>query len=171
MMQHRHFSVSAPISTRQDILNLARLAGEIWREYFPPLIGRDQVEYMLAQFQSATAIEEQIVSGAIYAYILEKNKPIGYISVVQRSDDDTLFLSKFYLKQPYRGRGAGYIALCSIQDMARAVGVRTITLTVNRHNRLALDAYRRMGFEIIGEKVTDIGGGYIMDDYQMSLTV
>ena len=40
-----------------------------------------------------------------------------------------------------------------------------ITLTVNKYNFVAVCAYEKLGFTRIGEAETDIGDGYIMDDY------
>ena len=40
-------------------------------------------------------------------------------------------------------------------------------LTVNKHNELGIRAYRGKGFETIDAVETDIGHGFIMDDYIM----
>ena len=37
---------------------ISALAGEIWREHYTPIIGAEQVEYMLAKFQTAERILE-----------------------------------------------------------------------------------------------------------------
>jgi diamine N-acetyltransferase len=39
---------------------VASLAKEIWTEHYTPIIGKDQVEYMLGRFQSKKAISSQI---------------------------------------------------------------------------------------------------------------
>ena len=41
-------------------------------------------------------------------------------------------------------------------------------LSVNKHNTRAIAAYRRNGFVIAESVVTDIGGGFVMDDYVMA---
>lgn len=55
------------------------------------------------------------------------------------------------------------------RGLCREVGARTIWLTVNRRNERAIGAYRRAGFREVRAQVTDIGGGYVMDDYIMEL--
>lgn len=45
------------------------------------------------------------------------------------------------------------------------VGLDKIYLTVNKHNTHAVEVYRHFGFYQIDAVVTDIGGGYVMDDY------
>ena len=38
---------------------------------------------------------------------------------------------------------------------------------MNKHNEMAIRAYKAKGFEVIDAVETDIGDGYIMDDYIM----
>lgn len=42
-------------------------------------------------------------------------------------------------------------------------------LTVNKQNERAVSAYTALGFKKIDEAVSDIGNGYVMDDYIMSV--
>ena len=44
-------------------------------------------------------------------------------------------------------------------------------LTVNKYNELAIRAYVGKGFETIDSVETDIGEGFIMDDFVMQKTV
>ena len=44
-------------------------------------------------------------------------------------------------------------------------------LTVNKHNDLGIRAYKAKGFETIDAVETDIGNGFIMDDYIMEKKV
>ena len=44
-------------------------------------------------------------------------------------------------------------------------------LTVNKHNDIAIRAYEAKGFETIEAAETDIGEGFIMDDYIMEKCV
>lgn len=48
--------------------------------------------------------------------------------------------------------------------------LQTLILTVNKHNHKAISAYQRYGFEITADSVVDIGGGFVMNDYLMTLT-
>ncbi len=45
------------------------------------------------------------------------------------------------------------------------------TLTANKRNDPAIEAYRHHGFRIRGPIVTDIGGGFVMDDHRMELDI
>ena len=45
---------------------IAALANEIWHEHFVPIIGLDQVNYMVGKFQSYPALKDQVKEGYEY---------------------------------------------------------------------------------------------------------
>ncbi|MCL2082368.1 MAG: hypothetical protein FWH04_03910 [Oscillospiraceae bacterium] len=47
------------------------LAGEVWREHYTPIIGSEQVEYMLAKLQSAKQICTDIQKKAMSTSLLK----------------------------------------------------------------------------------------------------
>lgn len=150
----------------KDFALIARLADIIWREHYTPIIGKPQVDYMLAHFQSAEAIAGQ-VADAMFYYIINEggSTPAGYLAIQKRGRE--LFLSKIYLLKEFRGRGLGKAAMEFITAKAREFKCDHIALTVNRNNHISIEAYLKMGFENRGTQVTDIGGGFVMDDYRM----
>lgn len=146
---------------------LAALAREIWSEYYVALIGRPQVEYMLAEFQSAAAIAQQMRDDGYEYFLIERaGAPIGYCAVQPQLGEQSLFLSKLYLSAGERRRGVGRHSMAFIEQLARERRLERIWLTVNKRNP-AVEAYRRLGFSISAELVTDIGAGFVMDDYCM----
>ena len=68
-----------------------------------------------------------------------------------------------------RGHGLGKRAIEFAAACARQTGATRIRLTVNKHNAAAIAAYQRAGFVRTRELVADIGGGYVMDDYEFVL--
>lgn len=151
---------------RADIADsalLAALAYEIWTEHYTPLIGADQVEYMLAQFQSEAAIRRDIGQGYVYDIAFVDSSACGYSAT--RNDGDSHFLSKLYVRKNCRGRGIARILVDRAVQRAREDGAKALRLTCNKHNSGSLAAYARMGFNVVDECVTPIGSGYCMDDY------
>lgn len=148
---------------------LAGLAEEIWSEYFTPLIGSEQTRYMVENFQSPSAISQQIADGFRYFLVSLSAQPIGYMAVKPEKYTEKLFLSKFYLKADYRGCGYARRMSDYLKNLAFSQGLREIYLTVNRHNHTAINAYRALGYVQSGEQVKDIGNGFVMDDYIFSL--
>ncbi len=155
-----------PVFTQEEITIVSNLAKIIWTEHYVPIIGQEQVDYMVAKFQSQDAIENQIKQeGYAYFIITSSGKPVGYIGSIGKSNE--MFLSKLYILSEERGKGYGRIGIDFLSTECRNKGLEFITLTVNKNNLLTINAYEKMGFEKYGEMVGDIGSGYVMDDYLM----
>jgi ribosomal protein S18 acetylase RimI-like enzyme len=126
---------------------------------------------MLEKSQSHYAILNQIEKdGFIYYLLEEKNgNHVGYFAVVPRPKD--LLLSKLYVTAENRRKGYARYALEFIETLARNKGLSKITLTVNKNNTGSINAYKKLGFVIIGSLVTDIGDDFVMDDYKMEKAI
>jgi ribosomal protein S18 acetylase RimI-like enzyme len=158
------------VTSPGQVAAVAALAHEIWYEYYVPLIGRAQVDYMVQKFQSAPAIHSQIEQGYEYFLVQRTGGPdapadLGYFAV-QQQPDRAMFLSKFYLHRSARGSGTGRICMEFIEGLARRRELSLLWLTVNKGNP-SVRAYERLGFQIAAALVADIGGGFVMDDYRM----
>jgi len=149
------------------IRRVCELAEEIWREHYTPIIGREQVDYMLEKFQSEQSVAAQIQAGCLYYLVKNDQNDVGYFCVQPKRASNELFLSKFYIRAPARGRGYGRIAQDFIEQLARQKGLGKIMLTVNKHNENSIKIYQKMGFEITEAIVQDIGSVFFMDDYRM----
>ncbi|MCL2083259.1 MAG: GNAT family N-acetyltransferase [Oscillospiraceae bacterium] len=149
--------------------DIAVLAGEIWREHYTPIIGSEQVEYMLAKFQAAEKICADIQKQG-HTYLIAQNTDtgelIGYGSIVLK--DDFLLLSKLYVHNNFRCKGVARSLLNEVISLCKtSYGFDKIRLTVNKQNIDAIAVYEKMGFETVDSVKTDIGGGFFMDDYVM----
>ncbi len=156
-------------TTKQQFEAIASLANIIWREHYIPIIGVEQVDYMVKNFQSAEAMFSQFKEGYEYYMIHYNNQFVGYISI--KKQEETLFLSKIYISKEFRGKKIGNSAMKFIEEKALETNCKTISLAVNKFNLNSIEAYKAMGFKIVKEMITDIGNGFIMDDYKMEKLV
>ncbi len=163
--------MSAPIfrevAAEADCLAVEKLAREIWNQHYVAITGQGQVDYMLTRFQRSAAILAQIVEGSRYFLVADGEAFVGYLAVVPCPRNADMKLSKLYLLQSYRGRGWGRAMVEVAERVCRESGLKSLWLTVNKHNSDAIAAYGRMGFHNTGPVETDIGDGYVMDDCRM----
>ncbi len=159
-----------PVSTAAQVAAIARMAHEVWNEYYVPIIGQAQVDYMVAKFQTAEAMQSQIDAGYEYFQIRQAGENIGYAAIRHDASDARLFISKLYVLAAHRKSGAGRKCLELIEQMARERSATHLWLTVNKGNP-SVHAYERLGFRTVEAIVMDIGGGYVMDDYRMEKPV
>ena len=155
-----------PVHSQTDVAAVASLAREVWYEFYVPLIGRAQVDYMVSKFQSAAAMAAQIRDGYEYFLVQRDRASIGYCALLENPAKRAAFISKFYLHRDARGSGTGRACMEFIEQLARRRGLVLLWLTVNKGNP-SVNAYKRLGFQIAADLVMDIGGGFVMDDYRM----
>lgn len=158
------------VTNPENIRLVAELAREIWIEHFTPIIGAQQVEYMLERFQSYEAIKEQIEKqGYQYYLFLLHNENAGYMAV--QKQEKQLFLSKIYVLKKFRNQKIASRAFKFLQTECQKAGLNKIWLTVNKENINSIEAYKKTGFIIKKPLITKIGNGFFMDDYIMEKTV
>ncbi|MBU2591499.1 MAG: hypothetical protein KKC21_05735 [Nitrospinae bacterium] len=85
------------VTSLKSIKSVASLAKEIWIEHYIPMIGQEQIDYMLKKYQSEQAILSQIKNEGYLYYLIKKNeKNIGYIGLHPKGEERELLLSKIY---------------------------------------------------------------------------
>lgn len=147
----------------ENIKELANLASKIWHEYWPIILTDEQIDYMVEKFQSEKAIKQQITNeNYTYYFIRENGENVGYFGISDKGD--YLFLSKLYIYGSHRHKGLGSKAFEKIKQIANG---KKIQLTVNKYNEHTISAYKKWGFKVTDSVVTDIGNGFVMDDYIM----
>lgn len=172
----------------QGIHEMGELSSAIVKEHFDPIIGPEQNDYMIARFNTADAIADQIANhGYRYFFACDpeasasagaRERHIGFVAFYPREVSTgsaaairELYLSKFYLVASKRGRGLSRDMCRFVVDHARALGCSRVVLNVNRNNYQAILAYEHLGFRKVREEKNDIGGGYYMDDFVYELPV
>ena len=141
---------------------LSRVATQIVREFYDPLLGTAQNDYMLEKFQSVRAIKDQPARRYRYCLVCGGGEILGFLGFYPRHD--ALYLSKLYLYREQRGKGYGRRMLDFLCGQAHALGLTAIELNVNKHNP-TIAVYERLGFVRVRREVNDIGAGWVMDDY------
>lgn len=157
------------VTSNALIETTAQLAHKIWNQHYVPIIGQEQVDYMLEKFQNTEAISSQIKNGYEYYIIFHQQNPSGYLALVSNDKEKKLMISKIYVDLDFRGLGLGSKLFDFTIKTAKQGVFESIWLTVNKNNIKTIEWYKSKGF-IIKEKIEmDIGNGFIMDDYLMEL--
>lgn len=157
------------ITSSEEVALLEAYAAEIWREYYPQIIGSDKVEYMLEKFQSTEALLAQIEEGMQLFWINYEGEHAGY-AAIKSQGSPYLFVSKFYVHKTFRGRGIGSKAMHLLSAKAAEMRLNGLELTVNKDNDTAIHFYEALGFKNVKAQKVAIGDGFYMDDYVMRLS-
>lgn len=159
------------VQSEEQITDVVRLAREIWQEHYLPIIGQEQIDYMLEKFQSESAIVEHLRGSYEYYLVVRHGQNIGYVAIVPDNSSSALMISKLYVRESERGHGLGKKALRFVENLCLQRGITRIWLTVNKNNARSIAWYSRMGFRNAGSVIQDIGGGFVMDDFRLEKTI
>ena len=154
---------------KTDIQLVEKLATKIWNDHYVPIIGQNQVDYMLKKFQSFKAISEQIKNGYDYFLISDAKNAVGYLCLVYDNSEKKLMISKIYISSDKRGFGYGKKLIDFTINKAKEKKMKSIWLTVNKNNTNSIKWYQKLNFKITDQVVMDIGNNFVMDDYVMEL--
>jgi ribosomal protein S18 acetylase RimI-like enzyme len=159
-----------PATEDEHLSEIQKIAYAIWREHYPGIISSEQIEYMLREGYSLEALQRDSTQGGIrYDRALIEGVLVGFSAYGRHSDANALVIHKLYVEFAQRGRGCARKLVEAASEHALANSLNRVILRVNKHNRVAIAAYERMGFANQGSIVSDIGSGFSMDDYLMEL--
>ena len=72
----------SPVSQRQQIQQLAQIASEVWHQHYAAILSAEQIDYMVEQFQSTSAIEHQLNQEHYSYYLVHTPQGLaGYVGV------------------------------------------------------------------------------------------
>ncbi len=151
-----------------EIPELCALAREIWRAHYPGIISNAQIEYMLNERYDETVIREELQRRDLWwDVLLLGGEMTGYTSYCLTDAPEMIKIDKLYLHPRAQRMGHGARLMAHVANRMAAQGCTRLTLAVNRHNKAAIAAYQKHGFEIAETSLKQIGGGFWMDDYIM----
>lgn len=160
------------VENDHEIKYIEKCAEITWHNTFDDILPEGQTDYMINKFQSFDAIKKRINEGYIYFIALaNRNVPesvMGYCGI--KPEADKLFISKVYIRPVYQRTG---VATAFFKKLKRDYQdeFSKFYLTVNINNKNAVHTYKKWGFKVKDTAITDIGSGYVMDDYIMEYIV
>jgi diamine N-acetyltransferase len=162
-------SVQIVPATEADLPALSELASVIWRQHYPGIISTAQIDYMLERMYALEILRKEMrLQGIHFRRLLADKKFAGFASFGPADKPGVMKLHKCYLLPELHGQGYGSLLLQHCEREAARLGASCLILAVNKCNAKAIAAYRRNGFTVTEAVVTDIGGGYVMDDFVMA---
>ena len=151
---------------REHLPEIAALAGVIWRACYPGIISPEQIEYMLRWMYSLEKLQAELDAGIRFDRLLCDGTLVGFAAYGPEKSE--MKLHKLYLHPDFHRRGLGTRLLLHVEEQSRKAGFNTLVLGVNKGNSQAIAAYKKNGFTIRGSVITEIGGGFVMDDFIMA---
>ncbi|MFV8341975.1 GNAT family N-acetyltransferase [Flavobacterium sp. XS2P39] len=152
----------ADLDTIQDI------AYKSWPATYGTILSQEQIAYMLnLWYRSDVLIDNMTNKKHFFLLAFDGAVCLGFASYEHNYlNENSTRLHKIYLLPQAQGKGVGKLLISTVEDLARVNHSDFIALNVNKFNK-AFTFYQKIGFEIVDEYDTEIGNGYLMEDYIM----
>lgn len=155
------------IASKTDLSVIQDIATAAYHDTYVPIIGLDQVDFMLRKFYSRGALSEQMDQGHVFIIATEAGEDIGFASYNKIEEVAGVFkLQKLYLLPQRKGSGLGRFLVEKVIFQAREAGGDKLILNVNRYNK-SRGFYEKLGFVITEQVDIPIGEHFFMNDYVM----
>lgn len=150
---------------KSELAIVQELAHKIWPSTFGKILSKEQINYMLDwMYKLETLVQQKEEGHRFFCYENEQGIPIAFLAVAKDLESNRLKIHKLYVLPEKQVKGVGKALLFKAFEFAKAQGMSTIYLNVNRHNK-AVGFYQKMGMKITREEDISIGNGYLMEDY------
>ncbi|MCL2645192.1 MAG: GNAT family N-acetyltransferase [Betaproteobacteria bacterium] len=152
--------------TPDDVPAIVSLARATWLDTYTSIISLEQIDYMLAQrydrerLCAETKDPQKWLRQACLDGVLA-----GFAACEIYKGE--FKLDKLYIHPSMQRKGIGAALVDYAAALARKQGFSTMILAVNKQNEQAIRAYTLYGFHVRDKIETDIGSGFVMDDYVM----
>ncbi len=156
---------------RADQVNIiCSLAHDIWHRYYPSIISKAQIDYMLRKRYMPDALGaryKQRGTTMLIAWLGPLAVGFAVLSIPEDALDE-ITLDAFYLHPDHHRRGFGRVFMEQVVDHLHRQPRSTLVLNVNRRNITAINFYFRQGFIIRSAVDVDLGSGFVGDDFVMA---
>lgn len=158
-------------ATPADIPIIQELVMQVWPQTYTPILGHEQVAYMLNLFYKPEALKKQMEQmGHRFIICCNEALPVAFASWSE-VEEHIFKLHKIYIIPDQQGCGVGRKMLHYITNEIKKKAAIALTLNVNRYNHAAKAFYENIGFEQMLDEDIDIGNGYFMNDHVLRLSL
>jgi ribosomal protein S18 acetylase RimI-like enzyme len=157
-------------ATPADIPAIRDITMQVWPPTYVPIIGEQQVSYMIGLFYAPEHLKKQMAEGHNFIVCYSGSEPVGFAGWSE-IEPNIYKLHKLYVLTTQQGRGVGKLMMDHIIKEIKAAGATALRLNVNRYNFNAKAFYERTGFTLYKDEDIDIGNGFFMNDHVLELPV
>jgi ribosomal protein S18 acetylase RimI-like enzyme len=142
-----------------DAEQLAEFGARVFKETFGPDNTDEDMAAYLSSTYSVPQQTAELQSQDIATLLVEKGGLLVAFAQVRRqsppdcmTEESSVELWRFYVDEPWKGRGVAQVLMDAVHEAAHELGGRTLWLSVWERNASAIAFYRRCGFRDFGTK-------------------
>ncbi|MDQ8155633.1 MAG: GNAT family N-acetyltransferase [Gemmatimonadota bacterium] len=148
----------------EDAAALAELAARTFHETFAADNRPEDIALHLAQSYGAEHQRRELADPDMQTLLADSDHGLAGFAQLCRGPapayvqgEDPIELLRFYIAQPWHGRGVAQQLMAQVLTAAAHMGARTLWLGVWEHNERAKAFYRKCGFVDVGTQIYIVG--------------
>jgi ribosomal protein S18 acetylase RimI-like enzyme len=142
----------------------------VWPATYLPILGQEQLDYMLNLFYTPEALAAQMNAGHRFIVCYNGDTAVGFASYSE-IEPAVYKLHKLYIDTTLQGKGIGRYMVNYIVGDIKQLGAAELRLNVNIHNHVAKSFYAKYGFTVLRDEDIDIGNNYFMNDHVLTKAI
>lgn len=155
-------------ASSDDIPALVKLGRETSRRWFADVYTSEELSAFLERDFRDDVLAAHIRSPELHTYLIHEwqNKPVGFARInwgkpIPMTDETGAELQKIYYLDGHTGKGLGRELMAAVIEVVAGRGESNLWLDVLNNNPRAGSFYKKLGFDLIGDKPFATGRGEI----------
>lgn len=168
-MPHSDFIIES--ASKEQLGLIREIAYETWPICYAQIVTAEQIDFMLTYMYAMEELGSQWDRGVVFKILWADEEAAGFIAYESLTQEKSyLRIHKLYVRPRFHKRSFGYALMQDAINFGQEKNLSYLELNVNKQNP-AFNFYKRLGFLIEREMVLDIGKGFVMDDYVLSMAL
>lgn len=137
----------------ENLNELVEISQQTFKETFAEFNTKDDMELYLSTDMSQQALENELKNLNSHFYFAYLGATLaGYFKLTFLEKNQMVEIERIYVSQSFQGKKIGLEMMNFAFSQAKELKFQRIWLGVWEHNLKAIDFYKKLGFQIIGEK-------------------
>lgn len=146
-----------------SVMRLSNLAIPLVEEYYKEIVPKKTLDSMLFFLQEKT-ISKEIKQKRTHYYIISfEDRYIGFSEMKRK--EDSLWISKIFLKPEHRYKGHGKKLIELIKELAIEQNLKKIRIGIPNEKEETIQAFKKFGFYPTKEIARYMGDGYFVYEF------
>ena len=154
-----------------DFATIRAIAYASWPVAYGDILSNEQLQWMLSKFYSDENLQKNLYENQQFYIVYDDKNAVGFVGIEHHYKKLAITrLHKLYINPEAQGSGIGRFLIDFVTNQTQESNCLKISLNVNKFNK-AVEFYRKLNFQIVGEEIIPIGNEYVMDDFQMEKVI
>ncbi len=149
------------IPKKEDYVRMAEIYNKAHKIFNGIYSEEEKIAFAENFTETSESIRESIQNRNVVC-LKNDNQIFGY-AIFRKKNNETVWLSSLYVDPDQQGNGYGTILLKNVEQFTKENNCVVVALETHRDAVWAINFYKKNGYEIVNEKITEFPFNKILD--------